>query len=193
MNIPGKIHDEIFQDIKTKILHEYSTVLDYQGSQKPLIEDISNGNGGKYLRVKPPREVNGSVSGKQEYYMRQAKADQPPDIRYLDGVILSNKILTMRTDGIIVESLLGKANALDAYSRDTRKERLRNHALINDKLEIENMKIETGIRIIKDLIEKGQFELASTLYREIFGVQEGLDLLEEILGAKRDLNRISNQ
>ena len=193
MNISNKTYDEIFQIVKAKILQEYTHVLDYQNTEKVFIEEKSNGNGSTYLRVIPPLEINGNISGKQEYHMREAKADQPADIRFIDGVILGNKVITMRTDGVIVESLLGKANALDDYSLQTREETVRYQALTNEKLRSEINKTNIGLKMIEALVKSGKVELASTLYREIFGVQEGLDLLEDILGTKKELNKLTVQ
>ena len=186
MNIPDKTHKEIFEDVKAKILKEYTTVLDYQGSSCIFIEEVSNGNGGSNLRVIPPRDINGNRIGKQDYIMRDEKKDstgaiiQPKDIRYLDGIILSNRVITMRTDGVIVEALLGQANALDSYATESRRSIVIDDQLRNALKKSEIAKIDVGIDLIRNLIKDNQLEKAVDAYKDIFGVQEGLKYFGEL-------------
>jgi len=181
-----KSHAQVFEDIKQKILNEYTAVMDYQGNSKNFIEEVSNGNGGSYLRVIPPRDVNGKRTGKQDYIMRDERKDstgaitQPKDIRYLDGIVLANKVITMRTDGVIVEALMGQANALDSYALNARKEKIREESLENELIDANVAKINTGIKLINALIASNQFDKAITAYKEIFGVQEGLKYIGEV-------------
>ena len=89
-------------------------VLDYQGIPRTLVEEFQVTPGGATcLRVIPSRVENGEQKGRQEYVMREAKKDsQTEDARYFEGVIIANKVLTMRTDGIIVESLLDRKSVV---------------------------------------------------------------------------------
>ncbi len=190
MNIPDKTHAEIYEDLKQKILNEYTNVIDYQGVPQKLVEEFCPYNDVelkemKYLRVIPPRVVNGEVFGKQGYTMREAKEDQEEDIRYLEGVILTRKVITMKTDGIIVEALLGKANALDDYSLDARKEKIREEKYENKLKKANVRKIKTGLEIINSFIEIKQFDKAKDAYKEIFGIQEGLQIYSEIFGPQK--------
>ena len=123
--------------VKTKdqlnaiVLLEYGEdrVFDYQGNLQELVEEnmIPDGtrrSGYKYLRVIPPQESGGTnPRGRQKYVTREEKKDsngnviQREDARYVDGVITAVKRLTMRTDGVIVEALLGQGDALDGYAK----------------------------------------------------------------------------
>ncbi len=56
----------------------------------------------------------------------------------------------MRTEGVIVESLLGQATALDAYSQELQEQAVRERKLNNDLRMIDIEKNKLGIRLIND-------------------------------------------
>ena len=191
-------YDEIEDKLRGYILAEYKTVFDFQGTRQELVEEVtlngSNGDDLKYIRIVPPteriveqdgEEVKLKV-GQQKYIIREEVKDengniiQPEDYRYVDGIIVGSKVLTMRTDGIIVESLLGQANALDSFAIDARREKIKEESYEN-KLKLANVaKIRAGVRLINELIDKNQHDKAITAYKKIFGVQEGLRYFGEI-------------
>ena len=86
----------------------------------------------------------------------------------------------MRTDGVIVEALLGQANALDSYALNARKEKIRQESLENELIDANVAKVKTGVKLINVLIANNQFDRAVVAYKEIFGVQEGLKYFGEI-------------
>ncbi len=146
-----------------------------QGNPKALIEEVT-GPAGSYVRVKPPLDKKGNPYGQQVYYMRPEKLDsegniiQEADIRYLDGVILGNKLITLKTDGVIVEALMGKVNALDDYSYLYRIEKIR-------KKKMENERINAGLSLVKQLVETDKFTEAVQAYKQTFGVEPGIDVI----------------
>lgn len=155
----------------------------------------SNGNNLEYIRVIPPIErifeENGKKVkkkvGQQKYTIREKVKDedgniiQPEDVRYVDGIIIGKKVLTMRTDGIIVEALLGQANALDNYSLEARKEKIRQERIENNLNEVNIQKILAGVNLVNTLVEDKNFDKAITAYKEVFGVQEGMKYLIEVI------------
>ncbi|MFX1297977.1 MAG: LamG-like jellyroll fold domain-containing protein [Promethearchaeota archaeon] len=186
------------ENLRQYIMKEYSQVFDFQGTPHTFLGEITlNTAGGattKYLRVIPPSETEEVRDGKnvivrigqQEYKMRGKKEDeqgniiQQEDVRYLEGIITGRKVLTMKTDGIIIEALLGQANALDNFSLNARKEKIREESLKNELIEADVAKNKTGIKLINALIANNQFDKAITAYKEIFGMQEGLKYFGEI-------------
>jgi hypothetical protein len=73
-------------------------------------------------------------------------------------VVLSKRELVMATDSVVVEALLGQADALDSYSHELQIETIREKGLANDKL-------EAALRIV----QSGDAAQAK-LYRQVFGV-----------------------
>ncbi len=68
----------------------------------------------------------------------------------MPGVILAAKKIVMRTEGVIVESLLGQAEALDDYSRGLQEEAVRERRLSNDQAEAELEKARLANEIVKN-------------------------------------------
>lgn len=193
-------YGQIIDILTILILEEYGEgkLLDYQGHPKTLVKEIVIPEGAqsdddmlyKYLRVVNPEEEN-AIS---EYVIREETEVHPKDIRYINGIIIGAKIISMKTDGVIVEALLGKANALDRYALDSRREKIREDVCKNDLKQAEINKIDIGIEIIKKMIEGGQFDKAVEAYKEIFGLRESLKSIIEVLGTQTlDLEKkISN-
>ena len=171
MNPSTPTGDNTLQDLEGIVMSEYGPdkVFDYQGDPRQLVERITipatqPGQADyEYLRVIPARKdpSSGIHVGRGKYVMREETEAQQEDVRHLDGVIISARRLTMRTDGVIVESLLGKAPALDLYALDTQQEVVRSRRLENDQH-------HAGLEIIDKLLGKGEFEEAADAYRNMF-------------------------
>jgi hypothetical protein len=75
------------------------------------------------------------------YRFRRGPLDQAASDNPVDGVVLSEQQITMRTDSVIVEALLGQADALDDYAMEIQAAAAtartldnRRHALLLDTL-----------------------------------------------------------
>ena len=81
----------------------------------------------------------------------------------VQGVILKESVITMRTEGVVVDAFLGQGEALDAYSQGLQSEQVRELTLANDLKEAERLKLELGSRIVSD----GDVERA-TIFAQVF-------------------------
>ncbi|NIG54643.1 hypothetical protein [Chitinophaga sp. Cy-1792] len=59
-------------------------------------------------------------------------------VKVVTGIIVSAQTTVMRTEGIMVEALLGQGDALDTYSHGLQDEKVREKKLNNDKIELAN-------------------------------------------------------
>ncbi|MFX1281470.1 MAG: hypothetical protein ACFFA3_19130 [Promethearchaeota archaeon] len=182
-------YNQVHNELKQIILNEYGNVYDYQGTMTPLIEEINMLDGKiNYLRIIPSMTIYNEntgeyeIKGRQAYTIRESnkETNQPKDVRWVDGVIISTNKVTMKTDGVIVESLLGQGNALDNFSLEAREEKLKKEFFENELRKAEIEKVKTGIKIIEALINSGQLAKAIDSYKEIFGIQTGLKTFGEI-------------
>ncbi|MFA5251035.1 MAG: hypothetical protein WC454_00405 [Phycisphaerae bacterium] len=110
--------------VKKYLLEQISTVFDFQGNKKQFIEEANDLPGGKYWRVR-----------------RRTHPDTPNPFYPggnipVEGVVLEVAKHTIRTDGIIVDALLGHGVALDNYVLGTQQEVLRERRLSNKKMEL---------------------------------------------------------
>lgn len=173
----------IIEDI---IREAYTQVHDYNGDIQSLIEEVNKsdnfGKPYKYFRVKPPKEIHseGKIEhiGQQVYVLQHAEGEKPYNVRYVDGIIIQKKVVTMKTDGVIVESLLGTANALDDYAIKSQNEDVREQKYKNNKIKL-------ALKIINALIEEKNYSEAIRAYKEFFGVKEGLKLVGELFSDRK--------
>ena len=86
----------------------------------------------------------------------------------------------MRTDGVIVESLLGQASALDHYRLSKQREEIREKSLENEKLEI-------GLELVKVLMDNKMIPDAINAYRILFGNTDGFHELKKLLEFKENV------
>lgn len=121
-NTPQSININPRQYIRDYLVKQISTVIDYQGNKHELLEEKESEFGEKYLRIK--RSVdNKSIN---PFYPNN---DIP-----VEGIVLEKTSHTIRTDGIIIDALLGHGIALDNYALGTQQEVLLEKQLNNKKL-----------------------------------------------------------
>lgn len=177
---PKLTFNEVRERLIELILNIYGKVPDYLGTKRNFVEKVEIENEYKekvpYLRIIPPI----GKTGKQVYVIKE----EPRDLRYVDGVIIGRNIVILKTDGVVVEALLGQANALDDYALESRREVINKDQLNNAMKKSEVDKINIGIEIIKKLIGTNQLDKAVDAYKEIFGMRESLKSITEILGTQ---------
>ena len=180
--------------LKKMILDEYGIIKDDQGNEiggmidhhgnlRALAEEFTpSGDESSYLRIKPPYDKEGNPYGQQKYIMRPEikendKIIQQEDARYVNGVILGSNKITMKTDGVIVEALMGKVNALDDYAYLYRTEKIR-------RKKVENDRIADGLLLVKELMQANKHNEAVKAYKQTFGVDPGIDVLRDLFTFK---------
>ena len=186
---------DFIEVLKKMIMYEYGIIkddqgneiggiFDHHGNRRALVEDITlSVEEPPYLRAKPPYDKEGNPYGQQKYIMRPELRDendkiiQEEDARYVNGVILGSNKITLKTDGVIVEALMGKVNALDDYSYLYRIEKIR-------KKRAENERIFQGLLLIKELLKVKKFDEAVLAYKECFGVEPGIEVLKNLFSIK---------
>lgn len=138
-------HDEVTEIIE----QELSSLINYAGEQQSFVERaaVSDENGD------PVRE-----------YLRVRRLTDTYEDKVIEGVIMSAVTNVMRTEGVIVEALLGQANALDEYSTGLQTESVRTQSTENDALTLETQRVKLGMSIVRNgETEKGD------LYHTVFG------------------------
>lgn len=148
------------QAVKDRITAELDTVFDHSGTKREdFITEVQR-DGATYLTVD---EVESTYT------------DDSTDLsKTVSGIILSGTLNSLRTDGVIVEALLGRGEALDDYSRGLQNEAVRERGLENDLLQGEADRNALGIRIA----ENGTQDSAD-VFHTVFGEHVHEDESEE--------------
>jgi len=137
------------------LLEQIDAVYDYQGTKQDFLETVPAKDGGPYRRVR------------RSHHPDQPNPFYKDDPVPVEGVVLSVTRNTVRTDALIIDSLLGQGVALDNYALGLQQEALRQQQLQNRKLEI-------ALGLI-DSLDEGRLEA----YRSIFGSVDDA-LLEKV-------------
>ena len=125
------------KEVKETILAQIRTVFDYKDQPHEVIEEVKRPGFGAYWRFRK------DVVSRYEDATTGSRFDVP-------GVILSADTTVMRTDSLIVEALLGQADALDAYSRGLQDERVEAQRLTNRRIALDIQLEELRQRIVND-------------------------------------------
>ncbi|MGW7386562.1 hypothetical protein [Streptomyces sp. NPDC054794] len=114
------IKPERRQDLRKIVLAQLSTIFDYKDNlvQPPMVEEREVASNDRYLRW---RKTSSTYT------------DETGNAFTVPGVIMNVDKIVMRTDGVIVDAVLGQGDALDAYSNGLQVQAVRQRQLGNDR------------------------------------------------------------
>lgn len=104
------------------ILKVAGTVFDSNDAPVRTIERIEMNPDGASWTKTAAKPVNGEFpvppsDGSWFYRFRRGPLEQPSTAKHpVDGVVMRQTSIVMRTDSVVIEALLGQADALDAYA-----------------------------------------------------------------------------
>jgi len=97
--------------VRTTILTQITSIFDYKDEQHTDFVTTAN------LRDRNGNEVPGYLRVKRDYISTYTDLTVPPPGIPVPGIILNVSKNTLRTEGIIVDALLGQGEALDEYAK----------------------------------------------------------------------------
>ncbi len=144
-------------EVAQAIIDELANIYDYNDDHHSFAEDreIKDKNGNvicTYLRIK--KDLT------SEYYPDPAKKGLKIVV---PGIILSASKHVIRTEGIIVEALLGQGDGLDEYSHGLQNETVRAKALANELLQTQIKREKLGQKIVET-----KDDVASKIFQQVF-------------------------
>jgi hypothetical protein len=131
-------------EVRTAIVDQLTNIFDYQDKHHVFVEEklMKDDQGNDIPNTDYLRVTKDYVST----YTDQASGTQ----KKVPGIILMANKYVLRTDGVIVEALLGQGDALDEYSHKLQTETNRAKTLAND-MEAEKIKREKlGQKVVSD-------------------------------------------
>jgi hypothetical protein len=143
--------------VREGVIRALTGIPDYNDVLQTVVETATptdeDGNpvaGAEYLRF--PRNLT------------TAWKDPNGDLTFtVPGIVLSWDKVTMRTDGVIVDSLLGQGDALDGYSHGLQDQALEERRLVNERAKAELARQELARKIVRD-----KDETAAELFAKVF-------------------------
>lgn len=133
-------HHDLVRDL---IVAELSSIVDHEDRLHSFVENFQ------------PRDADGTPVGQSYLRARRdlvsgyTSATGADEIR-VPGIILAAQTNVLRTDGVVVEALLGQGEALDEYSRGLQREAVRTQRVRNSQAEAEVDWRELATRIVAE-------------------------------------------
>lgn len=126
--------------VAQQILKLVGVVMDRRDLPVKVLETFTVANDGQsWSGPDPANPVNGEYpppSGKLFYRFRRGPLEQANERHKVHGVVMKESEITMRTDSVLVEALLGESDALDNYAMEVQLAAARAKTLENEKLEL---------------------------------------------------------
>jgi hypothetical protein len=142
-------------EVRTAIIDQLQHICDYKDAEHDFIEEKSFSAGDKYWRIKknyPDSVYEDAATG--------TKIEVP-------GIIMSAMKHTLRTDGVIVEAILGQGDSLDSYSHALQDQAVAAKELANSMLKIQIQKKQMAM----DLVTAGN-TAGADIFSKVFPVKE---------------------
>ncbi|HEY9438403.1 MAG TPA: hypothetical protein VIS29_07090 [Streptomyces sp.] len=136
-------------DLRKIVLEQLSTIFDYKDTlvQPPMVEDREIGTNDRYLRW---RKISSTYQ------------DETGNKFTVPGVITNVDKIVMRTDGVIVDAVLGQGEALDIYSNGLQTQAVRQR-------DLDNSREALGQKIVTDADNP-----KAKIYKDIFATSVAL-------------------
>jgi len=117
-----QLDDNLVDSVAKQILRVAGTVFNADDTAVQVLEKVTIKKSGDGVTVEPAaRNANGDFEPPTDdmyYRFRLGPLEQPNAKNPVDGVLLKETTITMRTDSVVVEALLGQADALDGYAME---------------------------------------------------------------------------
>ncbi|SER78413.1 hypothetical protein SAMN05421690_10763 [Nitrosomonas sp. Nm51] len=118
-----------------QILRVAGTIFDQDDTAVQVLDKVTINQNGDGVTVEPAaRDGNGDFAPPTDdmyYRFRPGPLNQGGQSNPVDGVLLSETQITMRTDSVIVEALLGQSDSLDAYAMEIQQAAAEKDTLAN--------------------------------------------------------------
>jgi hypothetical protein len=150
------------ENIRNMIVDELTSITDYCGYRKEkFVECVNLTKDGPEALKDPASYLDETQridpeTGKQILYLRvtRDKLYTDDEDSRVNGIILSKNDYVLPTDSVIIEALLGQAEALDKYSVDSRRVAVSLKEAEIERLRLANMIIQNKDEQMADLYTK---------------------------------------
>lgn len=131
------VKEDFVERVAQRLLKAAGIVFDYEDSAINVLERVRIVDNGTGIEAEPAKtDENGEFPAPTEdtyYRFRRGPLGQEREDNAVDGVLMSQLDLVMRTDSVIVEALLGQADALDDFAMEVQKAAAGERTLANER------------------------------------------------------------
>ena len=142
------IKPEKVDEVENAVIESLSHIYDYQGAHRSFIEKrtMVDGSGSPILNV--------ATGQPQAYYRVPLLKDTYEPATHnitVEGIIMRVTVVTLPTEGLIVEALIGQGDALDTYSHGLQDEAVEAEDLKNKLVEGQVKRETMALSILEDI------------------------------------------
>jgi hypothetical protein len=156
------VKEEFVERVGQRLLKAAGMVFDHDDNAINVLERVrivDNGTGIEAELAKTDESGEFPAPTKDTYYrFRRGPLGQEDEDNPVDGVLMSELDLVMRTDSVIVEALLGQADALDDFAMEIQKAAAGERTLANEREQL----IQQALLDVED--PERRAELAAQLF-----------------------------
>jgi hypothetical protein len=141
------------KEVKDAILNQLLFIKDYQDNQPTGVDEYGVATNKTFIQKRNFIDLNNNPVNDYYQFSKDQYSkytDQNGREIIVNGIIVSVKRNVMRTDGVIVDSILGQGDALDTYSHGLQDETIREKQLSNILKEKEIAKQELAVSVIQN-------------------------------------------
>jgi hypothetical protein len=138
-------------EVKTAVMSVLENISDYQDNLTSIIEEV--------ILIPNTKDVDKPARDLAYWRVRPNLVSEWEDpvshLKYkVPGIVLSGTNVVMRTEGVIVESVLGGGSALDAYSKGLQQATIMQRDLENDRVQAQVNLAKLEHKLIEDADEQ---------------------------------------
>jgi hypothetical protein len=115
---------EVIKDVSSAILDLIAITFDAGDNPVPTLERVTMSTNGTSWNVAAATRQGSTFPPPTErmfYRYKRGPLNQDGEKNKVEGVLLKERTIVMRTDSVAVEALLGQADALDAYAMEVQQ------------------------------------------------------------------------
>lgn len=161
-------------EVRADIIRQLSNIFDYKDKRHQFVQE------------EPMRDPNGQIIPLSQYlrvrkdYTSTYKDEATGTEITVPGIILDASKYVLRTEGVIVEALLGQGDALDAYSHGLQDAAVREKNLANEKMSVELAKAHLANQIIHNKDAE-----AAKIFAQLYPQQSTTQLVPYVVAAPK--------
>lgn len=155
--------------VKKSILNQLLYIKDYKDNQPKGLDENGNDTNKNFIQEKELLDINDQPVSKYHQFTKDLYSkysDQTGREIIVNGIIVSAKKNVMRTDGVIVDAILGQGDALDDYSERLQKQSVEELILANKFNHNKAMLIDTSNEFFNSLTNSEKIELIKALFNK---------------------------
>lgn len=148
------VADPHVDTVCSQIIKRAAVIFDHADSPVPVLDKLTwNAGALNITRTDAAPGPDGSFEAPAETSVYRFKPGQLGGQNHVDGVVLAESKIVMQTDSLVIEALMGQAEALDEYAMERQRADSEAAALVNERTRIANDAATVNVARAQAIVE----------------------------------------